>query len=89
MSHPCGCGHAPEEHHLVPGFDLSPGVTLTVNDDPTQHTSVPDVWVCGGGREVADPTEDMSPWGRVCGCVLHADPATTPPVALDQIGRAA
>lgn len=79
----CVCGHPYDAHGHVPGYDVSPGVTITCGDDPTQHTSMPDVWVCGGGRLVADPGEDTSPWDFVCGCVLHDDPVN------DQEGRAA
>lgn len=63
----CQCGHPDSAHHLVKGFECSPGVTID------GRTSMPDVWVCSGGRLVADP-ENASPWDFVCGCVLHHDP---------------
>jgi hypothetical protein len=63
----CMCGHPAEAHGLVPGFECAPNVTID------GATTVPDVWVCEGGRLVA-VTEDTSPWDGVCGCVLHEDP---------------
>lgn len=62
----CGCGHPLEAHGHVAGVDLSDGRRL------------PDVWVCEGGRLVADP-ETASPWDFVCGCLLHIDPAGVRP----------
>lgn len=70
----CVCGHPAGAHEHVAGFEMTPGTTFTVNADPTLHTRMPDVWVCSGGRLVADPGEDTSPWEFVCGCVLHDDP---------------
>lgn len=75
----CECGHPAESHGHVPGFDMSPGVAFTVNDDPTQHTRMPDVWVCEGDpatqeQMAAIERDELSPWDLVCGCVLHSDP---------------
>lgn len=64
----CECGHAWSEHHHVPGFECSPDVTID------GLSFVPDIWVCGGGREVPKPTDDTSPWDYVCGCLLHTEP---------------
>lgn len=64
----CECGHPAEAHGHVPGFECGPHVTID------GHSTIPDVWVCGGGRLVADPDENTSPWDFVCGCVLHRDP---------------
>ncbi len=79
----CECGHPAESHGHVPGFEFSADVTMSVGDDPTQYTGMPDVWVCEGGRLVGDP-ENASPWDFVCGCVLHHDPR--PLHVLPQIG---
>jgi hypothetical protein len=68
----CECGHPVEAHGFVPGFKCSPGVAIEV--DGVEYDCMPDVWVCGGGRLVADPGENTSPWEFVCGCVLHSAP---------------
>ena len=64
----CACGHPHEAHEIVKGFECGPDVTID------GHKVIPDVWVCSGGRLVADP-ENASPWSFVCGCVLHEEPA--------------
>lgn len=63
----CSCGHPYEAHDHIKGFECSAGVTID------GQTSVPDVWVCSGGRLVANP-ENASPWDFACGCILHDPP---------------
>jgi hypothetical protein len=63
----CACRHPFADHELVKGFRLRHS---TING----QSEVPDIWVCSGGRLVANPDEDTSPWDYVCGCVLHDPP---------------
>lgn len=70
----CSCGHPADAHELVPGFEFSYPAHVAVVVDGRRVAGMPDVWVCSGGRLVADP-ENASPWDFVCGCVLHEAPA--------------
>ena len=68
MTGVCGCGHPWDAHELVEGFECTPGVTID------GQSSMPDVWVCAGGRLADANDPGVSPWDFVCGCVLHWRP---------------